>query len=76
MHHFTWVIGKDCFLAMSVNATVIVKTGESFTALGAYEVGSNVSLVLSGALFVQAYFYFEHYPNDRLGYKALVYAVL
>lgn len=43
-----------------------------FDIVGAFEIGSNVSLVLLGVLGIQTYYYFEHYPNDRYRIKALV----
>lgn len=55
----------------SARSSMANPTG-TFNIMGSYEIGANVALVLLGVLLVQAYFYYEHYPNDRVAFKALV----
>ena len=44
----------------------------TFENLGSFQIGVDISFVLIGVLFLQAYFYAEHYTNDRIGIKIMV----
>jgi hypothetical protein len=48
----------------------------SFSVLGAFEIGVDVSLVLLGVLLIQIYYYFEHFSHDRRRVKTLVSVIM
>src|ERR1700748_3344524 len=59
-------------LLISLPEMADTSASSAFKLLGVFQVGADVSFILLGVLLLQAYFYFEHYPNDRRWIQIMV----